>query len=108
MTRRRLSTEVVARYHRLPTPGVLVTLERMVPAAPESEKLPRLSPEHLARHRERVAQALCAHFACDHLSENDLEERLSWTYRLTSSSRLQQLVDDLPALPADLNPGSVP
>jgi hypothetical protein len=51
--------------------------------------------------RERVVQALCVHFAADHLGMEELESRLTRVYGARSSQELAGLLADLPALPAD-------
>ena len=52
--------------------------------------------------RERVIQALCAHFASDHLSTEELETRIDRAYKAASAVELQALVSSLPALPGDV------
>jgi hypothetical protein len=51
-----------------------------------------------AEEREVVAQELSLHFAADHLSMDELEERLSLVYGSPTSAQLHGLVADLPAL----------
>lgn len=59
--------------------------------------------------RERVVQALCVHFAADHLGMEELEDRLARVYRSQSAAELEGIVADLPQLPAAaVDPGSVP
>ncbi|HLA91641.1 MAG TPA: DUF1707 domain-containing protein [Gemmatimonadaceae bacterium] len=48
--------------------------------------------------RERVIQQLCAHYANDHLSTEELEARFDRAYKATSASELAALVSNLPAL----------
>ena len=48
--------------------------------------------------RERVAQALCLHFAADHLGMEALEDRLSRVYVAQTPAQLQGLLYDLPPL----------
>ena len=48
--------------------------------------------------RERVAQALCLHFAADHLGMEALEDRLSRVYIAQTPAQLQGLIYDLPPL----------
>jgi hypothetical protein len=54
--------------------------------------------------RERVIQSLCAHFANDHLTTQELEARFDRAYQASSASELQALVSNLPALPGDVTP----
>ena len=51
-----------------------------------------------AEEREVVAQELSLHFAADHLSMDQLEERLSLVYGAPTAAQLHGLVGDLPAL----------
>jgi hypothetical protein len=51
-----------------------------------------------AEEREVVAQELSLHFAADHLTMDELEERLSLVYGAPTSAQLHGLVSDLPAL----------
>jgi hypothetical protein len=51
-----------------------------------------------SEERERVAQALCLHFAADHLDLYDLEDRLSRVYIAQTPEQLQGLLFNLPAL----------
>ena len=55
-------------------------------------------PESLEVRRERVVQALCAHFARDRLSMEDLEARLEHAQDAQSDAELAGLVADLPPL----------
>lgn len=48
--------------------------------------------------REHVIQQLCAHYASDHLSTEELEARIDRAYRATSAAELAALVSQLPAL----------
>ena len=62
-----------------------------------------------ADERELVAQELSLHFAADHLSMDELEERLSLVYGAPTSSQLHGLVSDLPALDRrKLDSGNMP
>lgn len=54
----------------------------------------------LESERERIVEALSAHYAEDHLSTQDLEARFERAYRATSSTELQQVLAGLPALTA--------
>ena len=54
--------------------------------------------------RERIIQSLCAHFANDHLTTQELEASFDRAYKATSASELQALVVNLPALPGDVTP----
>jgi uncharacterized protein DUF1707/cell wall-active antibiotic response 4TMS protein YvqF len=67
--------------------------ERVVPAAASA---PPSSEE-----KERVVQALCVHFASDHLSMDELEDRLGSAYHAQSGAQLERLVADLPSLSGD-------
>jgi hypothetical protein len=51
----------------------------------------------LAAERERVVQALSAHFAEDRLTLTEFEQRLERAYNLGSADQLRSLVADLPA-----------
>ncbi len=53
----------------------------------------------LELERERTVQALCAHFAQDHLTTQELEVRLEEVYRAPTSEALQSMLRGLPALP---------
>jgi Domain of unknown function (DUF1707) len=75
--------------------------DRVVP--PVSPPAPPAGAE-----RERVVQALCVHFAADHLGMEELEDRLARVYQSRSAAELESVVADLPALPADVHPGSAP
>jgi hypothetical protein len=48
--------------------------------------------------RERIVEALSAHYAEDHLSTQDLEARFERAYRATTTAELQQVLSGLPAL----------
>jgi hypothetical protein len=54
--------------------------------------------------RERVIQTLCAHFAHDNLSTQELELRFEHAYKAGTSAELRALVAGLPALPPDVAP----
>ena len=54
--------------------------------------------------RERVIQTLCAHFANDNLSTQELELRFEHAYKAGTSAELRALVAGLPALAADAAP----
>jgi hypothetical protein len=54
--------------------------------------------------RERVIQTLCAHFANDDLSTQELELRFEHAYKAGTSAELRALVAGLPALPPDVLP----
>lgn len=55
--------------------------------------------------RELVVQALCAHYAQDRLTTEELESRLERAQRAASEPQLAALVIDLPALPDVAVPG---
>jgi hypothetical protein len=52
----------------------------------------------LELERERAVQALCSHFAQDHLTTQELELRFEEVYRATSLDELRGLMRGLPAL----------
>lgn len=54
----------------------------------------------LELERERAVQALCAHFAQDHLTTQELELRFEEVYRASSLDELRGLTRGLPALAA--------
>jgi hypothetical protein len=51
--------------------------------------------------RERVVEALCLHFAADHLGMESLEQRLKLVYDAHTLEQLQQTLVDLPQLKRD-------
>lgn len=57
----------------------------------------------LELERERTVQALCTHFAQDHLTTKELEARFEAVYRASSAPELQAITQGLPALPAGAN-----
>jgi hypothetical protein len=62
-----------------------------------------------AEEREVVAQELSLHFAADHLSMDELEERLSLVYGAPTAAQLHGLVADLPPLDRHkLDSGNMP
>ncbi|MBA4072106.1 MAG: hypothetical protein C0497_09765, partial [Gemmatimonas sp.] len=52
----------------------------------------------LELERERTVQALCAHFAQDHLTSQELELRFEEVYRASSLEELRRLMAGLPVL----------
>lgn len=66
---------------------------------PVSSGLPA-SPASPAE-RDRVAAALCRHFARDHLEVADLERRLDLTFAARTAAQLEELLSDLPELPPE-------
>lgn len=55
--------------------------------------------------KEQAVQALCAHYAQDHLSTGELETRFERVYKSTSRSQLDTVLAGLPALKrADVAP----
>jgi hypothetical protein len=54
--------------------------------------------------REQVIQTLCAHFAHDNLSTQELELRFEHAYKAGTSAELRALVAGLPALPPEAAP----
>jgi len=51
--------------------------------------------------RECVVQALCVHFASDHLTMDQLEDRIERAYVARSAGELEALLANLPSLPFD-------
>lgn len=49
--------------------------------------------------KEQVVQALCAHYAQDHLSTGELEARFDRIYKSTSRAQLDTVLQGLPSLP---------
>ena len=49
--------------------------------------------------RERTIQSLCAHYASDHLTTQELELRFDRAYKAHDASELRTLLINLPALP---------
>jgi hypothetical protein len=63
----------------------------------------------LELERERTVQALCAHFAQDHLTTQELELRFEEVYRAASLDELRGLMRGLPALaPASMSTAPLP
>jgi hypothetical protein len=56
--------------------------------------------------RERVIQTLCAHFAHDNLSTQELELRFEHAYKAGTSAELRALVAGLPALSPNVAPAA--
>lgn len=52
--------------------------------------------------RERTVQALCAHYAHDHLTTQELELRFERVYRASSVDQLRALTAELPPLPPSM------
>lgn len=48
--------------------------------------------------REEVVQALCAHYAQDHLSTGELEARFERVYQSANKAQLRTVLDGLPAI----------
>lgn len=75
-----------------------------------------LSPAPTAIQREQVVQRLCSHFASNHLTMDELEQRIDQAYKAPSVTDLDALVTGLPVLAADpsaatsdsLTPSSAP
>ncbi|MBM3907804.1 MAG: DUF1707 domain-containing protein [Gemmatimonadetes bacterium] len=65
-------------------------------------------PVNLELERERTVQVLCAHYAQDHLTTQELEARFEEVYRAPSREALQGLLTGLPALPATATPAAFP
>jgi hypothetical protein len=77
---------------------------------PDRSPLPAfLSPAPTSADRERVVNELSLHFAADHLSIDELEERLKLAYESPSLAQLDALAADLPAIrDGDVAPGFAP
>ncbi len=66
-------------------------------------------PVSLELERERTVQALCAHFAQDHLTTQELELRFEEVYRASSLDELRGLTRGLPTLaPATMSTTPLP
>jgi hypothetical protein len=63
---------------------------------------------NLELERERTVQVLCAHYAQDHLTTQELEARFEQVYRAPSPAALQSLLAGLPTLPAASAPAAPP
>jgi hypothetical protein len=86
-----------------------MTSEHLAPTGPEQTPSPPSPPSPAlpsGAARERVIQALCLHFASDHLSMDELERRLELAYKATSATQLDGLVSDLPSLREEDAPDS--
>jgi hypothetical protein len=67
-----------------------------------------LSPQPSGADRERIVEALSLHFAADHLSLDDLEEKLAIAYVAPSMAELEGLTRGLPSLTSGTyTPGTV-
>ena len=67
-----------------------------------------LSPQPSSADRERVVNALSLHFAADHLTLDELEQKLSIAYVAPSMDELERLTSGLPSLDSrDFAPGTV-
>ena len=71
------------------------------------ERSESLLPASLPAARERVVELLCAHFAGDHLTAEELERRLDLAHGAAVGSDLKALVTDLPALPSGVHQSGV-
>ncbi|HEY7896632.1 MAG TPA: DUF1707 domain-containing protein [Gemmatimonadaceae bacterium] len=60
-----------------------------------------LSPAPTAIQREQVVQRLCSHFASNHLTMDELEQRIDQAYKAPSVTELDALVTGLPVLADD-------
>jgi hypothetical protein len=65
------------------------------------ERLPTPADPQLAPARQRVIAELCEHFAADHLSDTQLEERIDRAHRASEMVELRSLLADLPVLAAE-------
>lgn len=68
-----------------------------------SEKAPVPAPS-MGEKRERTIQALIQSFAADRLSVEEFETRLDQAHRATDLQTLEDLVQDLPAVPPPASP----
>jgi hypothetical protein len=64
------------------------------------ERSEYLLPTTLPAARERAVELLCAHFAADHLTAEELERRLDLAHAAGVGGDLKTLLVDLPALPS--------
>jgi hypothetical protein len=71
----------------------------------EKAPVPALS---MGEKRERTIQALIQSFAADRLSVEDFESRLDQAHRATDLKTLEDLVQDLPAVPPASSPTTAP
>ena len=79
-----------------PTPWYFsCTPPRDAPPSPSIIHRPSVSLEH---DREKIVEALSAHFAADHLTTQELEERFERAYQARSAEELSLVMDGLPAL----------
>jgi hypothetical protein len=60
----------------------------------------RLPAVPLQSQREQTIAALCEHFSRDHLTVDEFERRLDLAHRVQTTPELTQLLQGLPALPA--------
>ncbi len=65
------------------------------------EHLPTSADPRLSPSRQRVIAELCEHFAADHLSDTQLEERIDRAHRAATMGELHGLLADLPVLAAE-------
>jgi hypothetical protein len=65
-----------------------------------------LSPAPTAMQREQVVQRLCSHFASNHLTMDELEQRIDQAYKAPSVVELDALVTGLPVLAEDPSLGT--
>ena len=65
---------------------------------PAEHEPPALAPS--TAQREQIVQLLCAHFANDHFTVEELESRLDRAYQARSLIELNELVAGLPAIAA--------
>lgn len=58
--------------------------------------------------RQRIIDALCEHYAQDHLEVGEFEQRLDRAHRISRRDELEKLVSDLPTLaaPPEAQPGT--
>jgi hypothetical protein len=78
--------------------------------SPDRPSAPSLPDSSLAAARDRAMQALSLHFAHDHLTTEELDDRLGRAARASSDAELRALLADLPggATPAALHSAPLP
>lgn len=76
---------------------------------PLYQSLERSQRAPSTEEREQVTQALCLHFASDHIAMESLDQRLAAAYAVQTVGELQYVLSDLPALAREtLDAGAAP